>query len=192
MTSKLEDNFAKTLPQKKEFVNPLDVIKQTHLGPNMIVADLGCGSGYLSFAAAKIINPEGLVYAVDIRTEAISSIESQKRLFGERNIKTLRADLSEKKSTGLSSGSVDLVILATIVFQLPDKKSLFEEAKRIVKDKGEIVILDWKKKDSPIGPPVRERISQKSMERLLTEENLVVTRNIVSDPYHYGFLTHKG
>ena len=57
----LEKTFQKTLRPQKKFVNPKDTLKQTSLKQNMKVADFGCGTGYLSFAAAKIINPDGTV-----------------------------------------------------------------------------------------------------------------------------------
>lgn len=188
----LEATFEKSLHRKKKFVNPLEALKQTGLKPNMVAADFGCGTGYLSFAAAKIINPAGKVFAVDVRRDALRSIESQKKLFGERNIKTVLADLMIPGSTKIPDLSVDLVILATIMFQLPKLDPLFVETKRVLKKGGEILIIEWKKERiGGFGPFRERRIDQKEMEKIIARQNLEIIHYLKTDPYHYGYVVKE-
>jgi cobalt-precorrin-6B (C15)-methyltransferase len=52
--------------------------------PGEIFADIGCGSGKVSIAAASL---EGEVYAIDRRPEAIAWAREQARAAGARNIR---------------------------------------------------------------------------------------------------------
>lgn len=193
MTTEVKDTFHSqiALSQTEKFLDPDHLLSQTSLKANQQVGDLGCGSGHLAFAAARIINPNGIVYAVDIRDAALRNLESQKRLFGERNIKTIKADLTYPKSTGLPDASMDLTILAAVIHQLGSlegRQALFSEAKRITREEGEILILEWQKEKGPPGPVFEKRVGAEEVKKLVADAGLKIVKNLKTDSYHYAFL----
>ncbi|MBD3207512.1 methyltransferase domain-containing protein, partial [Candidatus Bathyarchaeota archaeon] len=72
---------------RRNWQNPEDTLKRIGLGEGHHFADIGCGYGFFSIPAAKIVGEKGKVYAVDKNPEAISIVK--KRL----NKESLNAEL---------------------------------------------------------------------------------------------------
>jgi len=175
----------------RKVFNPKEVIKQLNLEHGMIVADLGCGTGFLTFEAAKMVGIDGIVYAVDIQSHIISVIESGKKLYGLRNINAVMANLEILGSTGIEDSSVDFVFLATILYQVKKREEVIAEAKRIVKPQGRILIFDWRKQDISFGPNVERRISQDDVKRLAAQSKLKYIDEIEAGNFHFGLIFQK-
>src|SRR5436309_12732546 len=54
-------------PEREEEEAPSILLKLLNIKPGQAVVDLGAGSGYLTFPMAKMVGPEGKVYAVEIQ-----------------------------------------------------------------------------------------------------------------------------
>lgn len=193
MNSPLEDNLSNVNEVfedlgKDRFIDPVDILKKSGLEDGMVAADLGAGSGFLSFAASKIVGDTGVVYAVDIRRDVLGHIESQIRVFGQRNVTTIEADLMHVASTGIPEHSVDVVILAKILYQLPDPAPALEEAHRILKPGGKVLVLEWIKEGREFGPSSKKAISVDEMKQVVREADFVIERELGNDLYHYAFL----
>lgn len=173
---------------KSEFIDPTNILIQSGLTEDMVVADLGCGSGFMSFAASKIVGNRGVVYAVDIRRDVLGHIESQVRVFGQRNVATIEADLMEIGSTGIPEKSVDIVVLAKIVYQLPSPGPVFEEAHRILKPGGRVLLLEWIKEGREFGPSKKKAISADEMKKIVRDGDFLIEKELGNDNYHYAFL----
>ena len=50
------------------------VFRLLELGPGMRVADIGAGSGYYTARLAKLLGPEGIVYAEDIQEDYVEAL----------------------------------------------------------------------------------------------------------------------
>jgi len=100
------------------------------------VLDFGCGSGYFSIAAAKIVGERGKVYALDIHPLAVKAIE--KKIARERltNVITILSD----RDTGLPDESVDVILLYRTFQYVKDKKGLLQELHRVIKPTGNLLV----------------------------------------------------
>ena len=173
------------------FVDPDNVLEQLAIKKGDSVADLGCGSGYYSFAAAKLVEEEGKVYAVDIQKTVLSALQSKIKLQGVRNIKAIWADIEIPGSTKIKDSSIDLVLLASIFYQIKEHKQVLAEAKRIVKDNSKIVVIDWSEANVPIGPTAKLRVAKDNMLQHAEAVGLKLQREIEIDNYHYGLVFEK-
>lgn len=176
---------------KPKVFNPRDVIKQLDLEQGMMVADLGCGTGFLTFEAAKSVGIDGLVYAVDIQQGVISVIESGKKLYGIRNIETIIADLEVLNSTGIEDETMDYVFLATILYQVKKRESVVAEAKRILKPDGKILLFDWRKQNISFGPIFKMRFGKEDAKKLIAKTGLGLVREVNAGDFHYGLILQK-
>src|SRR5882724_13440546 len=59
------------------------------IGPGKTVADIGAGSGWFTVRAARRVGPGGLVYAVDINSEAVKYIGERAKKEQLQNVKTV-------------------------------------------------------------------------------------------------------
>ncbi len=88
--------FALLYPIMRIFEPPKRLIGP-YVKNGQVVADLGCASGYYTFALADSVGPAGKVYAVDLGKKSIRALEKKVEKGGYRNIEShasSAADLS--------------------------------------------------------------------------------------------------
>ena len=168
------------------FLNPQEVLKKIELKKDIIAVDFGCGSGGWAIPLAKKLE-DGLVYAIDILEEPLSVLKGRASLEKIENIKIIRADL--EKEIPLESVSVDLVLMTNLLFQLGNKKGVFEEAKRILRKGGRILVIDWQT-DAPLGPE-EGRVSEEEVKKIAEEIGFKIENEFEAGAYHYGLIFEK-
>lgn len=172
------------------FLHPEEITKQLNIKKWMKIADFGCGAGYFTLPIGKRIGNEGRVYAFDVMESALESVRSRARIQGLFNIETMRCNLEEPKSSGLNDKSVDMVLLSNILFQSIKKADIIKEGVRILKDGGELVVIDWKP-DQPLGPSKEFVIPLGTIKQLVEDEGLRLKRELSVDKYHWGLIFDK-
>lgn len=168
------------------FLNPQNILSELNMQKSMVAADFGCGSGGWSIPLAQILS-EGKVFSVDILEGPISALTSKAKLANILNIQTQVADVT--KGTKIIPNSCDLVLMTNLLFQCADKKVVLEEGKRVLKQSGKILLVDWKK-SANFGP--RERaVSQEDIKKIAGELSLNIEKEFEASPYHYGLILVK-
>jgi ubiquinone/menaquinone biosynthesis C-methylase UbiE len=103
-----------------------------YIKKGQVVADIGCGWGYFSFALADLVGPEGKVYSVDLAKKCIRVIRKKAEKRGYHNIEahaSTAADLSF-----ISDRSVDFVFANGLLCSMAiDRQLAVNEMKRILK-----------------------------------------------------------
>lgn len=169
------------------FLNPEGLLKDIGiLEPGMKVGDFGCGAGYFSVALAKNIGDEGRVYAVDILESALETVKRRALQAGITNIDYIRANLEDVGSTGIPNGALQLVLLATILFQADKKEHILQESKRVLQKSGFLVIIDWDPQ-APIGPG-SYKVPKQDVIAMAQQTGFILEREFSVDSYHYGLL----
>jgi ubiquinone/menaquinone biosynthesis C-methylase UbiE len=171
----------------EDFLDPKTVLKNyAGLRPGMTAADFGCGSGGWAIPIAEILEG-GKVYAIDIQEEPLSVLRSlikARRIF---NIEVIRMDV-EKTILRLLANSVDFTLLSNVLFQVSDRKRTVEEAARILRPDGKLLVIDWEK-DAPAGPD--SRISAEEVRTIADGLGLVFKEAFKAGGYHYGLVFQK-
>ncbi len=103
--------------------------------------DYGCGTGFFTFLAAKIVGMNGKVYALDCFPRQLEIVEKRARNKALTNIKTILSDYE----TGLPDESIDTVWMCDVLHEIKQKRALLEELHRVLKRDGVLVIYDGMK-----------------------------------------------
>jgi SAM-dependent methyltransferase len=119
------------------------------------VADLGAGSGYFAF---RLLPSAQKVLALDIDPRAISYMDSIKSTLPEEIASKLELRLVGTENAGMKPAEVDAVLLVNTYMYLGDRVSYLSNLKEMIKAGGQIIIIDFKKKSMPIGPPLEEKV----------------------------------
>jgi len=179
------------IPGGNELINAEKLLKEAGIERGMKVADLGCGiRGYFALQAARLVGKQGLVYAVDILRSALKGVQSNARLLGISNIKVVWSDLEIYGATRIPKNSLDFALLINIFFQTRKREEIIKEAKRLTKDGGKILIVDWKK-ESNFGPKEKEKISPEEIKDIAQKFGLKLEKEFSAGPYHFALLFVK-
>lgn len=167
-------------PKRRESMPPEETLKKFKIGDKGTLLDIGCGIGYFTIPAAKIIT-KGNVIGVDIATE-ILDIAREKA----GDISNIEFKKSEEYSFPVENSSIDYVFVCNVVHEIEDKVRFFTEVKRVLKDKGYVYIIDWDKRDMKSGPPVNERVSKKEVKNLVESLNFSFLDEVSIGIENYG------
>ncbi|MDA8234385.1 MAG: hypothetical protein M0Z31_06165 [Clostridia bacterium] len=63
------------------------------------------------------------------------------------------------------------------------------EVKRVLKDDGQAIMVEWKKEAMEMGPPVEERLSSGETANILELNGFKAVETIELGPAHYGVLS---
>lgn len=172
------------------FINPQKIAESFGINPGMKIAHFGCGHGFFTLPMAKIAGNDGSVYAIDVLDSAIEAVKSRAKIEGVFNVECLKGDLETKNGSGLPDTSVDMVLLANILYQTPKKIEVMKEAGRVLIKEGTLVIIDWLE-DSFFGPARETRISKETSKRLAEAEGFRLIREFSAGEFHYGIVMAK-
>ncbi|MFA5076282.1 MAG: methyltransferase domain-containing protein [Patescibacteria group bacterium] len=157
-----------------------------------VVADLGVGGvGHFVFPASTLVDKEGLVYAVDIRRLVLEGVNNHARVDGIKNIKTVWANLEVYKSTGIPNDSADESLLINILFQSPHPDRIINEAVRVLKPSGRLLIIDWGNLSTNFGPIPENRVNKQEIIQLVEKMGLKLVEDFDAGNYHFGLLFTK-
>jgi len=173
------------------FLNPQKVLNQLEIQSPSKIAHFGCGHGYFTIPLARMVGKEGQIFAVDILNEALGEIKEKAAQEKIGNIKTLRGNLEVPGGSKLPDNSCDMVLLANILFQSNKKTDIIKEARRVLKNGGKMVIIDWQPAGATMTSDSGWRISQGEAQRLATEKNFALDREFDAGNFHYGLVFRK-
>lgn len=174
-----------------KFLNPEQILFGAGLSMGQTVVDLGAGSGFYATAAAKLTGDTGNIYVVDVMDSALDHVSAEARLRGYRSIKTIRADLEKDDVSEVPTGCADMVVLANVIHQLNNRKSLFALAYRMLKTGGKLVVVDWNTFPSPIGPSISSRVDEGEVSQTAAHSSFKPAGKLTTDKYHYGLVYIK-
>lgn len=154
---------------------PYEVIHMLGSLEGKTVADIGAGSGYFSF---RFIYEAAHVIAIDIEPELIQLMNQEIKFYKQDLQDKIEARLATPNDPKLNQSEVDIVFMSNTYTYLPNRINYLKNLKSKFKPGGKIMIIDFKKKLSPIGPAQKNRLAQSEVEQDLLDAGY---RLLISD-----------
>ena len=170
------------------FAHPRRNIAALGVQNGMRVADFGAGSGAYTLALAERLEGSGRVYTIDVQRDLLRRIANETARRGHKNVEVIWGDLEVPRASKLADGSIDLVLISNLLFQVPDKTPVLREARRIVKGGGHVAIIDWSESFGGMGPITEDVVRKGTALELSEKAGLSLVREFTTGAHHYGLL----
>jgi len=103
------------------------------------VLDLGSGGGFDCFLAAEIVGSNGHVIGVDMTPEMLTRARANAIKGGYGNVEFRQGEI---EALPVDDDSIDVVISNCVINLVPDKKRAFDEAFRVLRPEGRLMVSD--------------------------------------------------
>jgi ubiquinone/menaquinone biosynthesis C-methylase UbiE len=161
--------------------DPAKLIAYLGLRGDETLVDYGAGTGFFAVPLAERLNA-GSVIGVDVSEQMLSLLTARVAEHGLPNVAGL---LTDGQHIDLPDSAADLILLANVWHEITDSASLVIELRRILKPGGRLVVIDWGKEDTPVGPPIAERIAASDTLRTLATVGFSLVDQPRLYPYNY-------
>jgi len=123
---------------RRKLNNPVKTLEAAGVRSGQEVLEVGCGSGFFTINAAKLVGDEGCVHAIDVYPPAIEFVREKIRDADISNVRLTNADGMDSE---LPSISFDLILLFGVIPApvLPLDR-LLPEMPRLLKPDGALAI----------------------------------------------------
>ncbi len=169
-------------PKHDAYQKPHEVIHALNLKSGEVIADIGAGSGYFTFHLARHVGDKGKVYAVDVSPEMILHVNRRIREQKANNVVPLLADPDDPL---LPDRSVNRFFFSDSWHHIENQSKYLSLMKRMLKPGGEIVMIDFHKKELPVGPPMQMKIAREDLIKQLDSNGYRLAKEHSFLPYQY-------
>lgn len=154
------------------------------------VADIGAGTG---FFALRMAQKAKKVIAVDIDPRFTAYLDSIKVLELPENLQSrLETRLGAPNDPKLAPNEADAVIIVNTFMYIRNQAEYLTTLKKGLKPGGKVLIVDFKKKRTPVGPPTAIRSDLYSVEEALYQAGYKrIVANDTSLDYQYIIIGEK-
>ena len=114
--------------------------------PGATVVDYGCGPGYFTLAAARMVGPEGKVYAVDLEPRMVDLV---RRRAAEAGLSNVAAVAGDGTRADLPDAVADYIICVQIMHYAEGRGgrlAIARDLSRLLNARGSVLIAQWKPK----------------------------------------------
>ncbi len=157
--------------------NPLGVIEQMGNLEGKTIADIGAGPyGYFSIQLAARTKANKII-SIDIDPVAIKQIDGAKTLLTPEVAQKIETRLVTPNDPKLKDGEVDIVLIVNTAIYFEDRVDYFKNLRKGLAKDGRLIIIDFKMRKSPVGPPLENRIPLGKIESELSQAGYEVVES---------------
>jgi arsenite methyltransferase len=169
-------------PQRDAYQKPHEVIHALGLKTGEVIADIGAGSGYFTFHLARHVGEKGRVYAVDVSSDMVLHLNRRIRDLQAKNVVSVLADPDDPL---LPEPSVNRFFICNVWHHVENQEKYLSLMKKMLKAGGEVVMIDFHKKETLVGPPLKTRIAREDLIKQMESSGFRLAKEHTFLPYQY-------
>lgn len=176
-------------PTRDAWQKPRELVAALGLRPGMWVADLGAGTGYFSRYLDAAVGPTGVVFAIDTEPTLVAHLRA--RAEQERTTSVIPV-LASSDDPRLPPHALDLVLIVDTYHHLDDRLAYLKRLGGTLKADGRIAIVEWQKRDLPVGPPPEHKLARTQVIAEMQAASYVLTAEPALLPHQYVLIFKRG
>jgi ubiquinone/menaquinone biosynthesis C-methylase UbiE len=153
-------------PEREKEERTDKMVAALGLKPGMVVADIGCGSGYLTERIVPRIGARGTVLGVDIQQEMLDLLVKKMKAKGIENVKPILGAEADPK---LEPASCDMMVMVDVYHEFEFPYEMMRKMVAALKVGGQIVFVEFRGED----PNVPIKLVHKMTEAQVKKEMAV-------------------
>lgn len=169
-------------PKRDEYQKPHEVLSALNIKPGEIIADIGAGTGYFTFRLAHHVGDKGKVYAVDVSPDMVKHVNRRIRDTKATNVVSILAEFDDPL---LADQSVNRFFICDVWHHVDDQKKYLAQMRKMLKPGGEIVMIDFHKKELPFGPPLQMKIAREDLVKQMEGNGFKLAKEHTFLPHQY-------
>lgn len=170
------------------FLEPEEILKNLKIKDEMNACEFGCGHGAFSISLAKKLK-RGKVFGLDVQEERLSALHNKARSIEKiNNFFPIQCNLENENDSAIKKNFLDVVLIPNVLYQSKNKCAIINEASRILKRQGQLLIIDWQKNPYNHSIDITAKDDVKVMAR---QAGLSFKKEIPATEWHYGLLFTK-
>lgn len=118
------------------------IVDAAGVGPGMVVADIGAGTGLFTRLFAGRVGPDGRVYAVDISRPFIDNIL---RTAQEQGLNNVVGVVNSERDVSLPPASIDLAFLVDTYHHFEYPVGMLSSIHQALRDGGRLIVIDFRR-----------------------------------------------
>lgn len=147
-----------TRPERETEEQPDKALAAIGIARGSTVADIGAGSGYMTWRLAALVGPRGKVYANDIQPRMLDLLRKniERRHLG--NVETVLGAPDDPRLPG----PIDLALLVDVYHEFSEPQKMLEHLRDSLRPKGRLVLVEYRAEDPsvPIRPEHKMTVEQ--------------------------------
>jgi len=176
----------------RDVLNAEEVLENLEIKEGDVFLDAGCGDGYISIAASKLVGEKGKVHSLDVYEKSIDSLKKEAQDEGINNIDAEIADLTQKLP--LEDDSIDVGVMANVMHGFAAENEVPEvmnEISRVIKPGGTFSLVEFRKIQSQRGPPYDIRLGPADVAEILSPYGFQIKDAVEIGEYHFIVVAKK-
>ena len=118
--------------------DPVKTLRGADIQSGQTILEVGCGTGFFTIPAAKLIGDQGCLVAMDVSSGFIERVSKKVQAADLKNVRVVKRDALD---TGLDAASIDTVLLFGVIpFPLLPLNRLLPEMHRVIKPEGSLAV----------------------------------------------------
>lgn len=166
---------------------PEKLVEKIDLAPDAVVADIGAGSGYITFRVAARV-PEGRVYAVEIQEEMLEFLERRKKEMGLDQVTPVLGTIED---TNLPENEVDVAILVDAYHEFSHPYEVMTSVVRSLKKGGRVYFVEYRANDPEVPIKPLHTMTPEQATKEMEAVGLRLKETLTFLPWQYVFVFEK-
>jgi ubiquinone/menaquinone biosynthesis C-methylase UbiE len=176
-------------PARDEWQKPEEVVRALKLQPGQVVADIGAGTGYFTRRFAQAVGPTGKALAVDIEPGMVRYVRERAAHEGQENLEAVQC---QPDDPNLAPAGVDGIVIVDTIHHIDNRGDYYSKLARALRPGGWLAIIDFQKRELPVGPPPADKIAREALIAELEDAGWNLAGEETFLPYQYFLIFKPG
>ena len=176
-------------PEREAEERTDDMVAALKFREGEVVADIGCGSGYVARKIAKAVGAKGTVYGVEIQQEMLDLLAKRMAMFRIENVKGVMGTITDPK---VPAESCDTMILVDVYHEFDHPYEMIRGMLAGLKPGGRIVLVEFRGEDPKVPIKTIHKMTEAQVRKeMALHPELEFAENIGTLPIQHVLIFRK-